>query len=114
MKVPTPVAEREDKLARDLRRGDWIAIPYPAEVLSAHRYIVRSREEVLVVYRDPHYLRPEDERWEGDKRLPMANPDEIPEDEWASGREVDADVDLSVGIPPFVEGHFATGRVDHG
>jgi hypothetical protein len=108
--LPTAVVDREDKLARDLKPGDWIAPWYPAKVLYAGSYIERGRERVLVVYRDPYYSQPEVDRLDADFRLPMAAPDEIPEGPDASGREVDAEVDLSVGIPPFVEGHFETGR----
>jgi hypothetical protein len=108
------VVEREEKQARDLRRGDWTALWFIAEVRYAEVYVERGREVVLVVSRDPHYSHPEVDRLDADLRVTLANPDEIPEDAFGSGREVDADVDLSVGIPPFVDGHFHTGRVDHG
>src|SRR6266498_4518293 len=87
--VATPAIERGEKRARDLRRGNWTAVWYPAKVLYAEGYIERGREKVLVVSRDPHYLRPEVDIYDADFRLPMAAPDEIPEDPNAFGRELD-------------------------
>jgi hypothetical protein len=108
--LSTPVVEREEKRAGELKPGDWLADWHVEKVLSAHHYTLRGREKVLIVSRDPTYNQPEVLRLDADFRLILATPDEIPEDAFGSGREVDADVDLSVGIPAFVEGHFQTGR----
>lgn len=105
--IPTPVVERDEKRARDLRRGDWICQWYVSKVLHAEPYIERGRERVLVVYRDPYYIQPEVDRYDGNLRVPMAAPDEIPEDPNASGRELDAEPG---GVPAWVEGHSETGR----
>jgi hypothetical protein len=105
--LQTAVVEREEKRARELRRGDWIAPWYPAKVLYAEGYIERGRERILVVYRDPYYSQPEVDRLDADFRLPMAAPEEIPEDPSASGRELDDEPGL---LPSWVEGHHETGR----
>ncbi|HEY3261287.1 MAG TPA: hypothetical protein VGJ95_13635 [Pseudonocardiaceae bacterium] len=101
------VVEREEKQARDLKRGDWTAMWHVAKVLYAEPYIERGRERVLVVYRDPYYLQPEVDRYDGKLRVPMAVPEEIPEDPDASGRELDDEPGL---LPSWVEGHHETGR----
>jgi hypothetical protein len=101
------VVEREEKPARELRRGDWTALWFIAEVRYAEVYVERGREVVLVVSRDPHYSHPEVDRLDADLRVTLANPDEIPEDPFASGRELDDEPGL---LPSWVEGHHETGR----
>jgi hypothetical protein len=105
--IATAEVERDEKPARELRRGDWICQWYVSKVLYAEPYIERGRERVLVVYRDPYYLQPEVDRYDGNLRVTMANRDEIPEDPNASGRELDDEPGL---IPSWVEGHHETGR----
>jgi hypothetical protein len=90
--IATAEVERDEKPARELRRGDWICQWYVSKVLYAEPYIERGRERVLVVYRDPHYLQPEVDRYDGNLRVTMAAPEEIPEDPAASGRELDEPV----------------------
>jgi hypothetical protein len=109
--IATAEVERDEKPARELRRGDWICQWYVSKVLYAEPYIERGRERVLVVYRDPYYLQPEVDRYDGNLRVTMANADEIPEDPAASGRELD---DEPGGVPACDEGHHMTGRADHG
>jgi hypothetical protein len=110
--VAAPVVEREEKSARDLRPGDWIALYWLAKVLFAESYTERGQERVLLVYRDPHYNRPEVDYLDADLRLSIANPDEIPEDPSGSGRDVD-NGDAATPVPAGVDGHgegAAAGR----
>jgi hypothetical protein len=110
--VATPMVEREEKLARDLKRNDWIALWHLAKVLYVDVYRLRGREEVLLVYRDPYFNRPEVDFLDADLRLSIANPDEIPEDPDGSGRDVD-NGDAATPVPAGVDGHgegAAAGR----
>ena len=110
--VAAPVVEREEKPARDLRPGDWLALWHLAEVLYAGVYTLRGREVVLVVYRDPHYNQPEVCRYDGDLMVILAAADEIPEDPSGSGRDVD-NGDAATPVPAGVDGHgegAAAGR----
>jgi hypothetical protein len=106
--VSTPVVEREEKTAGELKRGEWVGLWWPSKVLCAERYSERSKERVAVLVHDPHYLRPELFFFDADFRVSMAALEEIPEDPMASGRDITGDEPIE--MPAGVDGYAQTGR----
>ncbi len=117
-KVPTPTDNRETRRADELRPGDWIrpgyliGADYSTKVEFVRPYRDNRHARVLVIAWDPLYAYPEIVQYDAADTVVMALPGEIPEDPFASGRDI-SEPDETPQAPDGVDGPLSGPRGDH-